>query len=343
MRALRTTSWLVAGMTLVLAGCSAGNAAPTPAAVTPTIGLASVPLASQSAGPTASPLPVLTLLWEKSGPQQPDPCCQTWSPAVDPLTGNIWVADSLANSYWIFSPSGSFVESWGTAGSGPGQLDLSAHRQNPQAAGGIAFAPDGSFYVADTGNHRVQEFDAHRHLVRTWGTFGSGDGQFAEPFMVVTDGTTVYVADDDRGDVQAFDRSGRFLRAFGPTETNAGIFLAIDVKGTLYRAGGEERPTSVLRYAPDGTVAATIDTGNTDGFVAGLAVSTSGNLFANVALPGGDLGHKLEELDSSGHVVGEWSTGGETAVVDPGGKAIYLASDGNATWPTASLRKYALP
>jgi DNA-binding beta-propeller fold protein YncE len=333
------TRWLGVALVSTLAGCSAGAVGPSSNLTGPA---ATVPLASATAAPVASPKPALTLLWEKSGPQQPTPCCQTWSPAVDPKTGEVWVADSFANSYWIFAPDGTYRGSWGSPGGGPGQLDFSAHRQDPQAVGGIAFAPDGSFYVADAGNHRVQQFDAHRRFVAAWGTFGSGEGQFANPFAIVTDGTTVYVADDDRGDIQAFDASGHFLRAFGPTETNAGIFIAIDSHGTLYRAGGEQQPTTILRYGPDGSVAGTIDTGNPDGFVAGLAMGPTGNLFANIALRN-QAGHELEELDSAGHVVGSWSTGGETGTLDPSGKAIYLASDGNPVWPMASLRKYALP
>jgi hypothetical protein len=49
------------------------------------------------------------------------------------------------------------------------------------------------------------------------------------------------------------------------------------------------------------------------------------------------------ELDATGKQLGLWSTGGETGVVDPDGKAIYLASNAWPAWPAASLRKYALP
>jgi hypothetical protein len=54
-------------------------------------------------------------------------------------------------------------------------------------------------------------------------------------------------------------------------------------------------------------------------------------------------GHELVELDPTGHQVGLWSTGGETDAVDPAGSVIYEASNADTTWPTASLRKYALP
>jgi outer membrane protein assembly factor BamB/class 3 adenylate cyclase len=287
--------------------------------------------------PNAPPLAELKLLWEKSGPTQPTPCCQTWWPAINPKTGDIWVADSFANVYWIFAPDGRYLESWGTPGAGPGQLDLNTHRQDPQGAGAIAFSPDGTFFVADVGNHRVQKFDAERRFVKQWGTFGTDDGQFVQPFGIVTDGKAVYVADDDRGDIQAFDTSGRFLRKFGSITTQAGIFIALDADGFVYRSG--EGPFRISKYDPaTGVLAATLNVSPVaGGGLSGLAIDADGHVFANM----GALG--LVELDRTGKQLRAWSNGGETGVLDPGGNAIYLASDRAPGWSTASLRKYAIP
>jgi DNA-binding beta-propeller fold protein YncE len=46
---------------------------------------------------------------------------------------------------------GVFVSKWGTYGAGDGELDWPY---------GVAVAPDGSVYVADTNNHRIQKFSA---------------------------------------------------------------------------------------------------------------------------------------------------------------------------------------
>ena len=48
-----------------------------------------------------------------------------------------------------FTSAGVFVSKWGTEGQGDGQF-ISAE--------GVAMAPDGSVYVADSGNHRIQKF-----------------------------------------------------------------------------------------------------------------------------------------------------------------------------------------
>ncbi len=42
-----------------------------------------------------------------------------------------------------------FVSKWGTEGTGDGQFVY---------PGGVAVAPDGSVYVSDENNHRIQKF-----------------------------------------------------------------------------------------------------------------------------------------------------------------------------------------
>ena len=110
------------------------------------------PTAVPSASP--SPLAALTLLWQKGAPSTVR--ADTYWPAIDPLTGNVWVASSFDNQYWIFSADGKFLEAWGTPGKGPGQFQLTTNDPKPDAVGAIAFAPDGSFYVVDNGNYRVE-------------------------------------------------------------------------------------------------------------------------------------------------------------------------------------------
>ena len=87
------------------------------------------------------------------------------APEIAP-DGRIWAPSSASTDvFWILTPSGKFIESWGSPGSRDGQFDFVARSRRPRWDGAIAFAPDGSFWVADTGNHRVQHFDKDRRFL----------------------------------------------------------------------------------------------------------------------------------------------------------------------------------
>lgn len=63
--------------------------------------------------------------------------------------GNLYVADWQQDLVLKVSPEGEYLTSWGETGSGPGQFDGLAD---------IEVGSDGSVYVVDVGNHRVQKF-----------------------------------------------------------------------------------------------------------------------------------------------------------------------------------------
>ena len=71
------------------------------------------------------------------------------SPAFIALdsTGHTYMADTMQNAVREFGADGKLLHVWGGAGSYAGQF------HHPD---GIAVAPDGTIYVSDTENHRVQ-------------------------------------------------------------------------------------------------------------------------------------------------------------------------------------------
>lgn len=172
---------------------------------------------------------------------------------VDP-DGYVWVLDARGG-FQIIAPDGRFIESWGTPGSRPGELSFDREIDSLYY-GDISFAPDGSFYVAESGNHRVSKFDADRDFVLSWGGKGTDDGRFVDVIgvSVAPDGN-VYVIDDERYDVQVFDPDGQFLFAFaGPGEEPWNLrdpgTLDVDVDGTVFVDDwGNHR---IVKYTADG-------------------------------------------------------------------------------------------
>ena len=69
--------------------------------------------------------------------------------AVEPVTGNLYVADTGNNRVQEFTSAGKFITKFGSAGSGNGQFS------EPK---GIAVSALGGIYVTDTNNNRVQEW-----------------------------------------------------------------------------------------------------------------------------------------------------------------------------------------
>ena len=99
-----------------------------------------------------------------------------------------------------------FVTKWGSSGSGNGQFG------RPH---GIAVASDGSVYVADRDNHRVQKFTSEGVFVKKWGGPGGAheDGKFncgGCGVAVGPDGS-VYVADSQHHLIQKFTAEGVFI------------------------------------------------------------------------------------------------------------------------------------
>ncbi|MDQ7833327.1 MAG: hypothetical protein RDU30_16475, partial [Desulfovibrionaceae bacterium] len=100
-----------------------------------------------------------------------------------------------------------FAGKWGSHGTGDGQFNL------PK---GIAVAPDGSVYVADSDNYRIQKFSSNGTFLGKWGSYGHGDGQFYAPcaIAVAPDGS-VYVSDLIIRNIQRFSANGTFLGKWG--------------------------------------------------------------------------------------------------------------------------------
>jgi len=148
----------------------------------------------------------------------------------------------------------------------------------------IAFFPDGSFVVADGyGNSRVAKFDRNGKFLATWGTKGSGPGQFQLPHSVAIDGQRrVYVADQRNRRVQIFDENGKYLDEW--PHIRGGVYLMPTQDQAMWLLTGSTN--RLLKYDLNGKLLTYWGTANTTELFPGslyaahsFSVDSDGNLY----------------------------------------------------------------
>ena len=146
--------------------------------------------------------------------------------AVNPVNGNVYVADNLNNAVYEFTSAGVTVASW----TGYGSQGF----MNPE---GIAFsAATTTLYLADTGNNEVDEFDANGNPLHQWNA--GGGLNFFQPSAVAVDAVgDVYVADAGNERYLEFSPGGVSLMGGWKTVNYADVFgIAVDGSGNVYTA-----------------------------------------------------------------------------------------------------------
>ncbi|WP_048103871.1 PKD domain-containing protein [Methanofollis liminatans] len=170
--------------------------------------------------------------------------------AVDDA-GNVYVADTNNHRIQKFDANGTFITTWGheESPSLPGELPVIEANGNFSFPKGVAIDGEGFVYVADSGNNRIQKFDANGTFITKWGGWpvGYGDGQFSglRGIAVDEDGF-IYVADAEEyviARIQKFDSNGTFITKWGSYGTGAGEFMdpqgvATDPFGNVYVTDG---------------------------------------------------------------------------------------------------------
>jgi sugar lactone lactonase YvrE len=95
--------------------------------------------------------------------------------------------------------------------------------------GGLCSDASGNVYVFDIGDAKVKKFDSEGSLITSWGSSGTGPGQFSKlGWMgngIACDlENNIYVVDSDTYRIQKFDSSGTFLLSFGSSGLIPGQF-----------------------------------------------------------------------------------------------------------------------
>ena len=164
--------------------------------------------------------------------------------AVD-RDGNLWVADATAKNgkgmqVTKLSPDGKILLKLGKAGQGAGQKGLDIF----DAPTGVVTARNGDVFISEghgeggVNNSRIMKFDKNGKFIKTFATFGSGDGQLHSPHALAIDSQDrIFAADRSNSRVVVFDKDGKYITAWKQFGRPSGI--AIDRNDMLYVADSQ--------------------------------------------------------------------------------------------------------
>jgi hypothetical protein len=136
---------------------------------------------------------------------------------------NIWAMDKGSDMVIKFDPEGRVAQVFGRKQEASDEGTEPLKHPNPplpaidgyfRQVTDIAFDGNDNGYISDGYiNSRVAKVSKDGVWLKSWGSKGSGPGQFNTPHSIATDNEGhVYVADRGNGRIQVFDGEGKFLR-----------------------------------------------------------------------------------------------------------------------------------
>lgn len=257
--------------------------------------------------------------------------------------GSLYVADTKNHRIQHIAPDGTALHTWGSfadsaAGEAPGGTFYEPW--------GIGLGLDGSVYVADTWNHRVQKFTHEGEFIKSWGYFGQAEqpDAFWGPRDIAIDGQgRVFVSDTGNKRIAVFDSDGNFLTQFGVAGLALGEFdepvgITIGADGKVYVADTWNQRIQVFQEGDGGfQVLTSWDVsawyGQSLDNKPFLAIDEADNLF--VVDP---EGYRVLQFKDSGEFIrywGDFGTGPDafglvgSVAVDPDG-GVWVSDAGNS-------------
>ena len=240
--------------------------------------------------------------------------------AVD-ASGNVFVLDPGNARMQKFDNNGNFILKWGSNGSGDDQFDSAARGLDIDSAGnvyvggptrirkftstgqfldtfatgvfenGVAVDGNGNVYAFDNSAKKVRKYNSDKALQTSWGTPGSGPGQFEGVADIATDASgNVYIADASLQRITKFTSSGGFVTMWGALGSGSGQFggngpygLDVDSAGHVWVA--DRSNYRVQEFDANGAFVRAVGTnGYGDGefiYPLDVAVDGSGNVFVD--------------------------------------------------------------
>lgn len=190
----------------------------------------------------------------------------------------------------------------------------------------VAVDKDGYIYVADTGNFRIQKFSAAGSLVSSWGTRGSGNGEFVNPWAIAyhPDGY-IYVSDtgyyepteEQVSRIQKFTLSGKWVSKIGEWGSGNGQFndpkgIAVDKKGNVYVADSGNNRIQMFTSGNEFVRTWPVEVADTWEYAetADVELDPDGNLVVlidgNMDNPGNELIYPIQIFTPEGVLLEKW-------------------------------------
>jgi 6-bladed beta-propeller len=219
--------------------------------------------------------------------------------------GNVWVTDAMSTNgkgeqVVKFGGDGKVLLKLGQAGvAGKGEEIFNGPSYVIVGKKADIFVADG--HDPNYDSSRVVKYSKNGKFIETWGTRGSGPGEFKGTHSLAIDSKgRIYVADRGNNRIEIFDQSGKFIADWKQFGRPSGLF--IDQHDVLYVADSESSEKEGEEYNPgcrrgirigrvtDGKVTAFIPgpplTGVSTG-PDGVAADREGNVYAAQVTPRG--------------------------------------------------------
>ena len=232
--------------------------------------------------------------------------------------GDVYVADSRNHRIVHIGADGSLLKEWGTfADQQTGNAPIGTFNE----PWGVAVGPDGSVYVADTWNHRIQKFSKDGKPLTMWGQYGQPTPDLPESRtyfwgprgIAVNARGQVFVADTGNKRIVVFDSDGKYITEFGMAGLDPGQFdepvgVAVAEDGTVFVTDTWNQRIQSFLPSQDGTLYTPLQQWDVNGWFGQsvdnkpfIAVSKDNHVFVT-----DPEGYRVIEFTTDGQFVRTW-------------------------------------